>query len=67
MRGIVAGGPRDASAGMGTRAAQVESLKRHAVICCTNHRTGAEQLVEAHLAVKNVTADEAKAAFEIKR
>src|SRR5438270_13229881 len=50
-----------------TRPAQVQALERHAVIRRANHRPGAEQLVEAHLAVEDVTADQPEPAFKIER
>src|SRR3982751_2754747 len=67
MRGVVPRSTRDSAAGVGARAAKVEALERHAVIGRTDHGTGAEQLVEAHLAVENVAADQPKAALEVER
>ena len=57
----------DAAAGMRARTAQVEALERHPVIGRADHRPGAEQLVEAHLAVEDVAADQAEAALEVER
>src|SRR3954447_16082719 len=50
-----------------TGAAQIETLQGHAVVCRTDHRPRAEQLVQPHLAVENVAADQPKAALEIER
>src|SRR5688500_10854516 len=43
------------------RPAQIKALERHPVVGRTDHRPGAEQLVEAHLAVENVAADQTEA------
>src|SRR5687768_14492980 len=59
--------PRDSAAWMSTRSAQIQTLERHPVVGRTDHRPGAEQLVEAHLAVKDVAADQAEAALEVER
>src|SRR4051812_7182704 len=48
-------------------AAEVEAFERHSVIGCADHWTSAEQLVEPHLAVENVAADEAEAPFKVER
>src|SRR4051794_33276853 len=58
---------RDSTAGVGARAAQIEALQRHAIVGRADHRSGAEQLVEPHLAVEDVAADEAKTPLEIER
>src|SRR4051812_15569951 len=50
---------------MSARAAQIKTLERHPVICSADHRAGAEQLVEAHLAMEDVAADQSKATFKV--
>src|SRR5438309_2938426 len=67
MSGIVARSAGHAAAGMGAGAAQIEALERHPVSRRANHRPRAEQLVEAHLAVENVAADQPEAALEVER
>src|SRR5687768_13876869 len=59
--------PRDSAAWMSTRSAQIQTLERHPVVGRTDHRPGAEQLVEPHLAVEDVAADQAEAALEVER
>src|SRR5438067_13776678 len=66
-RRIVTWRPGHAPARMRARAAQVQALERHPVIGCTDHRPRAEQLVEAHLAMEDVAADQPEAALEIER
>ena len=56
-----------AAAGMRARPAQVEALERHPIVGRADHRPGAEQLVEAHLAVEDVAADQAEAPLEVER
>src|SRR5687767_6698152 len=63
----MAGRSGDASARMGARAAQIEAGKGHAVIGMAKHRARREKLVEADLAVEDVTPDEAEAALEVER
>src|SRR5206468_9914914 len=67
LRRIMAGSPGYTAAGMGAGTAQVQPLERHAVIRAPDHGAGAEQLVEAHLAVENVATDKAEAALEVER
>ena len=67
MRRIVARRAGHATAGVRARSAQVQTLQRHAVVSRADHRPRAEQLVEAHLAVEDVAADEAEAALEVER
>src|SRR5206468_11330734 len=55
------------AAGMRARTAKIEALQRHSVIGRADHRPGAAQLVEAHLAVEDVAADQAEAALEVER
>src|SRR5687767_10964665 len=52
---------------MRPRAAKVEARERHSVIGMTEHRPVRKELVEAHLAVEDVAADQAEAALEIER
>src|SRR5688500_1047225 len=52
---------------MRPRAAKIEAPERHAVIGVTEHRPVREELVEPHLAVEDVAADQAEAALEIER
>src|SRR5688572_2053272 len=66
-RRIMAGGAGDSSARVSARSAQVQAFERHPVIRGADHRPGAEQLVEAHLAVENIAADQPEAALEIER
>src|SRR5437868_5154169 len=66
-RGIVSGCAGHAAARMRARSAQVQPLQRHSIIGGADHRARAEQLIEPHLAMENVAADEAEAAFEIER
>src|SRR4051794_21563712 len=65
LRSIVARSPRDSAAGVRSGPAQVEALERHPVIRRADHRPRAEQLIEAHLAVEDVAADEPEAALEV--
>src|SRR5436305_10689328 len=67
MRRIVTGRAGDPAAGMGARPAQIEALQRHSIVGRADHRARAEQLVEAHLAMENVAADQPEAALEIER
>ena len=60
------GAPVTPPPGMCTRAAQIEARQRHAIIGRADHRPSAEQLVEAHLAVEDVAADQTEAALEIR-
>src|SRR6476646_8332985 len=55
------------AAGMCARPAQVEALERHPIVGSANHRAGAEQLVEPHLAVEDVASDQAEAALQVER
>src|SRR5437870_542856 len=65
LRRIMAWRAGHAAARVGSRAAQIKSSERHPVIGRTNHRPGAEQLIEAHLAMKDVAADQPEPAFEV--
>src|SRR6187401_2844663 len=64
---IVARGARDATTGMGARTAHVQPCQRCPVIGMTQHRPGAEQLIERQSAVEDVAADEPERALKIKR
>src|SRR3954464_1768311 len=66
-RGIVARRSGDAAAGMRAGAAQIKAFERHSVIRRADHRPRAEQLIEPHLAVEDVAADQPEAPFEIER
>jgi hypothetical protein len=63
----MAGRAGHAAARVRARSAQIEARQRHAVVGGADHRPGAEQLVEAHLAVEDVAADQAEAALEVER
>ena len=53
---------------MAERAERSERLREaHAVISVADHRPGAEELVETHLAVEDVAADQSKAALKVER
>src|SRR5690348_7987586 len=67
VRGIVAGGAGHSAAGMGAGTAQIQALQRHPVIRGADHWPRAEELVEAHLAVKDVAADQPEPALEVER
>ena len=67
LRGVMARRAGDAAAGMRSRSAQVKARQRHAVIGRADHRPGAEQLVEPHLAMENVAADQPEPALKIER
>ena len=67
MRRIVARRAGHAAAGVRARPAEVQALERHPVIGRADHRPRAEQLVEAHLAVEDVAADQAEAPLEVER
>src|SRR5688572_3437426 len=67
LRGVMTGSTGHSATRMGARAAQIESRQRHSIVGGADHRTGAEQLIEAHLAVEDVAADQAEAALEIER
>src|SRR3546814_13747123 len=56
--------PGDAAAGVGTRPAHVEPLHRPAIAAVAEHRARGPELVEAHIAVHDVAADEPELAFE---
>src|SRR3954447_3376186 len=67
LRRIMPGSAGHSATRVRARSAQVEALERHAVISRADHRPRAEQLVEAHLAVEDVAADQAEAALEVER
>src|SRR6185437_14979223 len=67
MRCIMAGRAGDTAARMRARSAQVQALERHAIIRRADHRPRAEQLVEAHLAVKDIAADQAETPLKVQR
>src|SRR6476469_1864034 len=67
MRRVVPRGSGHTAPRMGARSAQVQALERHPIVSGADHRPGAEQLVEAHLAMENVAADEAKAPLKVER
>src|SRR4051794_8719759 len=57
----------NAAARVRPRTAKIETLERQEITSRPDHRTRAEQLVEPHLAMKDVTADEPEAAFKVER
>jgi len=57
----------DPASRVGAAAAHVEALDEGAVVAVAEDGSGGEELRQAHLAVENVTADEAKFAFQIAR
>ena len=59
--------PGHAAARMCARPAQVEARHRHAVVGIAQHRAGAEQLVEAQLAVEDVAVQQAEAPLQVER
>ncbi len=63
----MAGDAGDAAAGMGARAAQIKARQWHAIVGMAEHRPVREELVQAHLAVEDVAAGQAEAAFKIER
>src|SRR5690349_12045396 len=63
--GVVPGRASHSAARMRARAAKVQALERHSVIRRSNHRSSAEQLIETHLSVEDIAADQAKAALEV--
>ena len=65
MRRIVSGRAGHAATRVSARSAQVQALERHPVIGRADHRARTEQLVEAHLAMENVTADQAEAPLQV--
>ena len=67
LRRIMPRRARHAAARMRARPAQIEPLQRHPIIGRADHRPRAEQLVEPHLAVENVAADQPEAALEVER
>src|SRR6476646_5967614 len=64
---IMARRARHAAARVRPRPAQIETPERHSIIRGTNHRTGAEQLVDPHLAVEDVATDQPEPALEVER
>src|SRR5512138_2526157 len=66
-RRVMPGSASDAAARMRARTAKVEALQRHAVIGRADHRPRAEQLVESHLAVEDVAADQTEPTLEVER
>src|SRR3954453_9351328 len=67
VRSIVARRAGHATTWMRTRTAQVKPFEGHPIVGRTDHRARAEQLVEAHLAVEDVAADEAEAPLKVQR
>src|SRR5690348_966947 len=61
------GRSRHPASWVSARAAQVKALERHPVVGSADHRPSAEQLVEPHLPVEDIAADETEAALEIER
>src|SRR4051794_31284511 len=67
LRGIMPGRAGHPTARVSARPAQIKALQRHSIIGRADHRPRAEQLVEAHLAVEDVAADQAEPALEVER
>src|SRR5205809_7998194 len=67
VRRIMARSAGHSAARMRSGPAQIESLQRHPIVRRTDHRASAEQLIEAHLAVEDVSPDEPEPPFEIER
>src|SRR2546430_13827517 len=67
MRGIMARRAGDSATGVGAGAAQVETLQGHPVVGGADHRPRAEQLIETHLAMEDVPADQSEPALKIER
>src|SRR6476661_1039594 len=67
MRRVVPGRAGHAAAGMRAGTAEVETFQGHPIIRRADHRPGAEQLIEPHLAMEDVSADEPEPALEIER
>ena len=66
-RRIMSGRASDSASRMRTGPAKVQAFQRHPIIGGADHRAGAEQLIEPHLAVEDVPADEPEPALEIER
>src|SRR5688500_9609089 len=66
-RGVMAGSAGDSASRVGARAAQVQSLERHSIVRRADQRAPAAQLIEAHLAVEDIAADQSEAALEVQR
>src|SRR6187455_2679531 len=58
--GVVSGHPGHPPSRVGSGAAQVHALHRHAVGRIAKYGPGAEKLVEGELSVKNISTDEAE-------
>src|SRR6476659_10022343 len=67
LGGVVARSAGDASARMRSRSAEIEPLQGHPIIGGADHGPRAKQLIEAHLAMENVAADQSEAIFQILR
>ena len=67
MGRIVARRSSDTAARMRARTAQIKAGERHPVISGANHRPRAEQLIQSHLAVENVAADQTETALQVER
>src|SRR6478735_8285777 len=57
----------DAAAGMGPRPAHIEAAHRPAIIAIAQHRPRCPELIERHMAVHDVSADQAELALQPKR
>src|ERR1700676_5149126 len=67
MCAVVAGGPGDTTAGMGSSAAEVEAGDGTAVLRPSSDRTVEKQLFKIEVAVENVAFGESIGAFQIER
>src|SRR5215217_462555 len=65
LRGVEPRDAHDAAAGVGARAAEVETAHGRLVACELRGRPEGEQLVERHLPLEDVAPDEAEALLEV--
>src|SRR5438270_843160 len=67
MRGIAARRPGNASSRVRSRAAQIKSFDRRAILRPPGHGTHKEELLQPQIAVKNVALGKAVCALQIQR
>ncbi len=67
MGGIMPRRASDAAARMGARSAHIESPDRPAIIAMSEHRPRRPELVEAHMSMEDVAADQAELALQVER
>src|SRR5579862_3746412 len=63
-RGVVAGGAHHAAAGVGAGAAQIQPANGCAILCPTGRGAQEEELIHAHLAVKDIASRHSVCLFE---